>query len=187
MLATQSVSKLNLSAQRFGLDRSGHSLTPQPNSSSASNSKQTLPVQNNATGLAYKAYATPAIKPAPRFGAYENVGDPYFYAGDVILGQHPPDEELDKLDNWRKRIWEAATKPRPGFPNGWLNPYDTRFVVVNGVDLIQAAARGGFLTRYPHCLNRSGATCPKFTNWSSTTTLHMPFCWIPTKSTSRQL
>lgn len=89
------------------------------------------------------------VRKAPLFGSISQ--SPYFHTGDRILGQHPPDDkELNKLDEWRRKIWEEAKKPRPGLPKGWLDPFDTHFVVVDLVDLIKAAARGGFLTRYPH-------------------------------------
>lgn len=87
----------------------------------------------------------------PRFAGHNGTGHYPFDKVDIQLGDHPTDSPYyNKLDEWRKKIWHEATKPRPGFPNGWLQPMDTLFQMADQTDLMEAAARSGFPTRYRH-------------------------------------
>jgi stage V sporulation protein R len=98
---------------------------------------------------ALSVYNRTRIKPAqakPKFG-----GGPYpFDKNDILLGDHPDSPYLNQLHEWELKIWEEATKPRPGFPKGWIQPMDTLFQVSNQVELMEAAARSGFPSRYRH-------------------------------------
>lgn len=96
---------------------------------------------------ALSAYNQSRIKAKPKFAGRH--GGP-FEQGDIRLGTHPNSPYLNELHKWEKKIWEAATKPRPGFPNGWIQPMDTVFQVSTQVDLMEAAARSGFPSRYRH-------------------------------------
>jgi len=103
----------------------------------------------NALSAIHQAQIKRQSAVKPRFaggqGAYP------FDKVDVQLGDHPKDSAYyNKLDEWRKKIWHEATKPRPGFPKGWLQPEDTLFQMANQTDLMEAAARSGFPTRYSH-------------------------------------
>jgi stage V sporulation protein R len=100
---------------------------------------------------ALSAYNRTRLKSVhPRFKGSEGVGRYPFDQVDIRLGTHPDTPYLNKLDHWMRKVWEEATKPRPGFENGWLQPMDTLFQVSNQVDLMEAAARSGFPTRYRH-------------------------------------
>lgn len=96
---------------------------------------------------AIAAYNQAKVKLIPRFSGAQEYP---FNEGDIRLGDHPDSPYLNTLHTWERKIWHEATKPRPGFQNGWLNPMDTVFQVSNQVDLMEAAARSGFPTRYRH-------------------------------------
>ncbi len=119
--------------------------------------------QSNSGGLdALSAYNRPRM--LPRFRGDEKdsaakpatanephgVGQYPFDQVDIRLGEHPDTPYLNKLDDWMRKIWDEATKPRPGFKDGWLQPMDTLFQASNQVDLMEAAARSGFPSRYSH-------------------------------------
>lgn len=94
---------------------------------------------------ALAAYNQSRVKPRPQFGGSR------LEQGDIQLGTHPPNSPyLNTLHEWEQKIWTEATQSRPGFPNGWLNPMDTIFQVSTQVDLMEAAARSGFPSRYRH-------------------------------------
>jgi stage V sporulation protein R len=106
--------------------------------------KKTTPPSASALN-ALAAYNQSRLKAQPKFGGSR------FEQGDIQLGTHPTDSPyLNKLHEWEQKVWKEATKPRPDFPNGWLNPMDTVFQVSTQVDLMEAAARSGFPSRYRH-------------------------------------
>ncbi len=91
------------------------------------------------------------LKPGIRFGMNQTtVGGYPFNSGDIQLGTHPNTTYLNQLHDWERKIWHEATKARAGFKDGWLQPMDTLFQMSNQVDLMEAAARSGFPTRYRH-------------------------------------
>lgn len=81
---------------------------------------------------------------------HSGIGNYPFDQVDIRLGEHPNTPYLNKLDEWMRKIWSEATQPRPGFKDGWLQPMDTLFQVSNQIDLMEAAARSGFPSRYSH-------------------------------------
>lgn len=103
-------------------------------------------VRTPASALnAMAAYNQGRLNGKPKFGGSR------FEQGDIQLGTHPPNSPyMNTLYDWEQKIWKAATQPRPGFPDGWLKPMDTVFQVSTQVDLMEAAARSGFPSRYRH-------------------------------------
>ncbi len=98
------------------------------------------------TATQWQAYVLPKSDRQTRFGMNSDIFSP----GDILLGDHPPDDELDELDASRKYQWDIMTRSRPGFPQGWLQPEDTVFVVTDQMRMMQANARNGFPLRYNH-------------------------------------
>ncbi len=107
-----------------------------------------LPSASALTALA--AYNRPQLNARPVGIQFRGERVYPFVEGDIRLGNHADTPYLNTLYNWQKKIWHEATQPRPGFPKGWLNPMDTIFQVSNQIDLMEAAARSGFPSRYRH-------------------------------------
>ncbi len=99
----------------------------------------------------HKTSITPKSVIKPRLKFSGGLGSYPFDNADIQLGNHPTDSPYyNQLDVWRKKIWHEATRPRPGFPQGWLQPMDTLFQMASQIDLMEAAARSGFPTRFRH-------------------------------------
>lgn len=108
---------------------------------------QALPQETGDTFVLSRPRVAPAPTPEVHFGTRRSI----FSLGDDLLGAHDPaDTELNKWNDMRLKIWDVATRQRPGLPQGYLQPQDTIFQVVDFVKLMQAAARDGFETRFNH-------------------------------------
>lgn len=83
----------------------------------------------------------------PRFKGLNTLDDA---VGDVVLGYHRPEPDLDQLNDAFVQVRQAAEKPRDGLPHGYLQPDNVAFLVTNPKRLTYLLGHGMFDHTYHH-------------------------------------